>query len=66
MLPVDRMTDAGTEKAHILDGAAPFLKRRVHSLGVLPDLGLFVDKQMAAVARRTFHQLQLESQLGMI
>lgn len=33
------------------------------SLGVLPDLGLLLDDQVAAVARRAYHQLWLVQQL---
>lgn len=55
--------DPGNELFFVLEGAALPLKDQVCSLGVLLDLGLPLDKQVAEVARGAFQQLQVVSQL---
>lgn len=48
------------------DGVALPLEDHVHSLGVLLDPALLLDKQVAAVVRNMFHQLSLMCSLRLL
>lgn len=54
-------TDPEIDVTLILDGVSFLLKEKIHSLGVLPDPRLLLDKHV--IARGIFQQFQLVSQL---